>query len=99
MRGAALNLKRRKKDKKLYVSSSIPSGKYTKTQFVSQITIKKGMHALFSHILSVKTCYLIFFLVAKFAMEKIQPLVPEMDKNSETDPSVIRGMFEQGVSF
>jgi len=40
-----------------------------------------------------------FFLVAKFAMEKIQPLVPEMDKNSEMDPSVIRGMFEQGVSF
>ena len=60
---------------------------------------RKGCMKLFSHILSVKTCHLIFFLVAKFAMEKIQPLVPEMDKNSEMDPSMIRGMFEQGVSF
>lgn len=35
--------------------------------------------------------------VAKFAMEKVHPLVSEMDKNSEMDPSVIRGMFEQGL--
>ena len=39
------------------------------------------------------------FLVAKFAMEKVHPLVSEMDKNSEMDLSVIRGMFEQGVSY
>ena len=32
-------------------------------------------------------------------MEKIHPLVSEMDKNSEMDPSVIKGMFEQGVSY
>ena len=31
-------------------------------------------------------------------MEKIQPLVSEMDQNSEMDPSVVRSMFEQGVS-
>ena len=31
-------------------------------------------------------------------MEKIQPLVLEMDQNSEMDPSVVSGMFEQGVS-
>ena len=31
-------------------------------------------------------------------MEKIQPLVSEMDQNSEMDLSVVRGMFEQGVS-
>ena len=49
--------------------------------------------------MSMKTFSLHFFLVAKFAMEKIQPLVPEMDRNSEMDPSVIRGMFEQGVSI
>ena len=36
--------------------------------------------------------------VARFAMEKIQPLVSEMDQNSEMDLSVVRGMFEQGVS-
>ena len=32
-------------------------------------------------------------------MEKVHPLVSEMDKNSEMDLSVIRGMFEQGVSY
>lgn len=35
--------------------------------------------------------------VARFAMEKIQPLVSEMDQNSEMDPSVVTGMFEQGL--
>ncbi|XP_078355727.1 short/branched chain specific acyl-CoA dehydrogenase, mitochondrial-like [Oculina patagonica] len=35
--------------------------------------------------------------VARFATDKIQPLVSEMDKNSEMDPSVVRGMFEQGL--
>ena len=41
----------------------------------------------------------LLFSVARFAAEKIQPLVSEMDKNSEMDLSVIQGMFEQGVSI
>ena len=42
---------------------------------------------------------LVSFLVARFATEKIQPLVSEMDQNSEMDKSVITGMFEQGVGL
>jgi len=38
------------------------------------------------------------FSVARFAREKIQPLVSKMDQNSEMDESIISGMFEQGVS-
>ena len=38
-------------------------------------------------------------LVARFATEKIQPLVSEMDQNSEMDESIIKGMFDQGVSL
>ncbi|KAK3710772.1 hypothetical protein QZH41_016757 [Actinostola sp. cb2023] len=37
------------------------------------------------------------FLVARFATEKIKPLVPEMDHNSQMDPSVIKGLFSQGL--
>ena len=46
--------------------------------------------------LTVIICVLIL-LVARFAIEKIQPLVSEMDKNSVMDESIITGMFEQGV--
>jgi len=35
--------------------------------------------------------------VARFAREKIQPLVSKMDQNSEMDESIISGMFEQGL--
>ncbi|XP_073239403.1 short/branched chain specific acyl-CoA dehydrogenase, mitochondrial-like [Porites lutea] len=35
--------------------------------------------------------------VARFANEKIQPLVSEMDQNSEMDESIIKGMFDQGL--
>ena len=35
--------------------------------------------------------------VSRFAREKIQPLVREMDEKSEMDKGIIKGMFEQGV--
>ncbi|XP_067037084.1 short/branched chain specific acyl-CoA dehydrogenase, mitochondrial-like isoform X2 [Acropora muricata] len=35
--------------------------------------------------------------VTRFATEKIQPLVSEMDQKSEMDESIIDGMFEQGL--
>ncbi|XP_031557087.1 short/branched chain specific acyl-CoA dehydrogenase, mitochondrial-like isoform X2 [Actinia tenebrosa] len=34
--------------------------------------------------------------VARFATDKIKPLVSKMDKNSQMDPSVIEGLFHQG---
>ena len=37
-------------------------------------------------------------VVAKFAQERVAPLVKEMDKKEELDKSVIEGLFEQGVS-
>lgn len=38
------------------------------------------------------------FTVARFAAEKIQPLVRKMDAESKMDQSIIDGMFENGVS-
>lgn len=35
--------------------------------------------------------------VTRFATEKIQPLVSEMDQKSEMDESIIDGMFDQGL--
>ncbi|XP_068709325.1 short/branched chain specific acyl-CoA dehydrogenase, mitochondrial-like isoform X1 [Montipora foliosa] len=35
--------------------------------------------------------------VARFATEKIEPLVSEMDHKSQMDESIVRGMFEQGL--
>uniref|UniRef100_UPI00358DFFB6 short/branched chain specific acyl-CoA dehydrogenase, mitochondrial isoform X1 n=2 Tax=Myxine glutinosa TaxID=7769 RepID=UPI00358DFFB6 len=35
--------------------------------------------------------------VARFAQEKIAPLVSEMDRKSEMHPSVIKGLFENGL--
>ncbi|XP_064382930.1 short/branched chain specific acyl-CoA dehydrogenase, mitochondrial-like [Halichondria panicea] len=35
--------------------------------------------------------------VARFAREKIQPLVREMDQRSEMDKSIINGLFEHGL--
>lgn len=37
-------------------------------------------------------------VVAKFAQERVAPLVKEMDEKEELDRSVIDGLFEQGVS-
>lgn len=37
-------------------------------------------------------------VVAAFSQEKIAPLVLQMDKDGAFDPSVISGLFEQGVS-
>lgn len=37
-------------------------------------------------------------IVSKFAKEKVQPLVRKMDKESEMDKSVIKGLFDNGVS-
>ena len=41
--------------------------------------------------------HLHYWSVTRFATEKIQPLVSEMDQKSEMDESIIDGMFEQGV--
>jgi hypothetical protein len=42
-------------------------------------------------------CLSIVFLVAKFAREKIQPLVREMDEKSFMPASLITDMFDNGV--
>ena len=36
--------------------------------------------------------------MAKFAQEKVAPLVKEMDEKEELDRSIIDGLFEHGVS-
>lgn len=36
--------------------------------------------------------------VARFARERVQPLVSKMDQESQMEPSLISDMFEQGVS-
>ena len=42
--------------------------------------------------------YSLFRVVSRFAKEKIQPLVRDMDNASEMNKSVINALFEQGVS-
>lgn len=42
---------------------------------------------------------LFIFVAQKFATEVVQPLVREMDDKSQLDPSVIQGLFDQGVSL
>lgn len=37
-------------------------------------------------------------VVARFARERVQPLVKKMDAESQMDPSIITDMFSQGVS-
>ena len=37
-------------------------------------------------------------VVARFAQERVQPLVKKMDEESQMDPSIISDMFNQGVS-
>ena len=37
-------------------------------------------------------------VVARFARERVQPLVKKMDEDSQMDPSIISDMFDQGVS-
>lgn len=37
-------------------------------------------------------------IVTKFAQERVAPLVQEMDEKEELDQSIIKGLFEQGVS-
>jgi len=37
-------------------------------------------------------------VVAKFAQEKVAPLVKEMDEKEELDRSIIDGLFKHGVS-
>ena len=47
----------------------------------------------------IELMWSIIFLhvVAKFAAEKIQPLVREMDEKGEIDKSIVQAMFDQGV--
>jgi hypothetical protein len=39
------------------------------------------------------------FLVQRFSQEVVAPKVREMDENEMMDPSIIKGLFDQGVSF
>lgn len=43
------------------------------------------------------TFFSLFITVAKFAQERVAPLVQKMDENSKMEDSVIQGLFEQGV--
>ena len=36
-------------------------------------------------------------VVARFANERVKPLVQEMDRDSQMNKDIIRGMFDQGV--
>ena len=36
-------------------------------------------------------------VVARFANERVKPLVQEMDQDSQMSKDIIRGMFDQGV--
>ncbi|XP_044168736.1 short/branched chain specific acyl-CoA dehydrogenase, mitochondrial-like isoform X3 [Acropora millepora] len=76
--------------------------------FLSVIThIRRATPILHSHHLSQKVSEPLTMLseeeemmrdtVTRFATEKIQPLVSEMDQKSEMDESIIDGMFEQGL--
>lgn len=37
-------------------------------------------------------------VVRKFAEEVVEPKSREMDENEKMDPSIIKGLFDQGVS-
>lgn len=41
----------------------------------------------------------ISFKVAKLASEVIKPLVRKMDEESQCDPTVLKALFENGVSL
>ena len=48
--------------------------------------------------LCVRVCVCVCAVVARFAGERVQPLVKKMDDESQMDPSIISDMFDQGVS-
>lgn len=84
------------------------SGMRPNRSFLSVIThIRRATPILHSHHLSQKLSEPLTMLseeeemmrdtVTRFATEKIQPLVSEMDQKSEMDESIIDGMFEQGL--
>lgn len=84
------------------------SGMRPNRSFLSVIThIRRATPILHSHHLSQKVSEPLTMLseeeemmrdtVTRFATEKIQPLVSEMDQKSEMDESIIDGMFEQGL--
>ncbi|XP_044168722.1 short/branched chain specific acyl-CoA dehydrogenase, mitochondrial-like isoform X1 [Acropora millepora] len=86
----------------------ILSGMRPNRSFLSVIThIRRATPILHSHHLSQKVSEPLTMLseeeemmrdtVTRFATEKIQPLVSEMDQKSEMDESIIDGMFEQGL--
>ncbi|KAK2572096.1 Short/branched chain specific acyl-CoA dehydrogenase [Acropora cervicornis] len=86
----------------------ILSGMRPNRSFLSVIMhIRRATPILHSHHLSQKVSEPLTMLseeeemmrdtVTRFATEKIQPLVSEMDQKSEMDESIIDGMFEQGV--
>lgn len=86
----------------------ILSGMRPNRSFLRVIThIRRATPILHSHHLSQKVSEPLTMLseeeemmrdtVTRFATEKIQPLVSEMDQKSEMDESIIDGMFEQGL--
>lgn len=86
----------------------ILSGMRPNRSFLSVIMhIRRATPILHSHHLSQKVSEPLTMLseeeemmrdtVTRFATEKIQPLVSEMDQKSEMDESIIDGMFEQGL--
>ncbi|XP_067037083.1 short/branched chain specific acyl-CoA dehydrogenase, mitochondrial-like isoform X1 [Acropora muricata] len=86
----------------------IVSGMRPNRSFLSVIMhIRRATPILHSHHLSQKVSEPLTMLseeeemmrdtVTRFATEKIQPLVSEMDQKSEMDESIIDGMFEQGL--
>jgi hypothetical protein len=41
----------------------------------------------------------VYNIVARFAQEVVKPKVLEMDETEQVHPSVLKGLFEQGVSI
>lgn len=62
--------------------------------FISEFLLFQWVEVSFFFLLSTS---IFFFLVAKFAQERIAPLVHKMDEQSQMDESIISGLFEQGV--
>ena len=45
-----------------------------------------------------KCCVGLTSVVRRFATDIVRPKVREMDENEIMDPSIVKGLFEQGVS-
>ena len=54
---------------------------------------------IYQYLFWIPLVFTYFFLARKFALDKVQPLVRQMDDNSQLEQSIIDGLFEQGVRF